>query len=416
MPTKSANNAIELSYVNYIASNNTLNFTATPISGGAPIVDATAGVYANGAFAQANAAFSSANNVAPQLAPAFTQANAAFAKANSAAILDANTSSTGFFAVPIGNTAQRPASAANGSIRYNTTLNRMEAYMPSAGWLNIVSDSYTISYMLVAGGGAGGGWHAGGGGGGGVITGTSGALIPGSDSISFIIGAGGTSTDYTVRGGNGSNTTAIISGTNYIAQGGGGGGTYDQFTPTVGGSGGGGNGDAGGTPNRTLGASGIAGQGNPGGNGVQGHAGGGGGGAGGAGTNATNGTIAGPGGPGYTWDNGQTYAGGGGGGSWPGQNVSDAGAGGTGGGGRGSYKDNGEVTTYGPRTGTVNTGGGGGGSGANAGGGNRSAYVTGGSGVAILRYQGSQRGTGGTITSSGGYTYHTFTGSGTFTA
>jgi hypothetical protein len=29
---------------------------------------------------------------------------------------------------------------------------------------------------------------------------------------------------------------------------------------------------------------------------------------------------------------------------------------------------------------------------------------------------GAQRGTGGTVTSINGYTYHTFTGSGTFTA
>jgi hypothetical protein len=34
----------------------------------------------------------------------------------------------------------------------------------------------------------------------------------------------------------------------------------------------------------------------------------------------------------------------------------------------------------------------------------------------ILRYAGPQRGSGGTVTSSGGYTYHTFTGSSTFTA
>jgi hypothetical protein len=40
----------------------------------------------------------------------------------------------------------------------------------------------------------------------------------------------------------------------------------------------------------------------------------------------------------------------------------------------------------------------------------------GGSGVVIVRYLGAQRGTGGTVTSSGGYTYHTFTTSGTFTA
>jgi hypothetical protein len=40
----------------------------------------------------------------------------------------------------------------------------------------------------------------------------------------------------------------------------------------------------------------------------------------------------------------------------------------------------------------------------------------GGSGIVIISYVGSQRGTGGTITSSGGYTIHTFTSSGTYTA
>ena len=45
----------------------------------------------------------------------------------------------------------------------------------------------------------------------------------------------------------------------------------------------------------------------------------------------------------------------------------------------------------------------------------RASGGSGGSGVAIIRYQGDQRGTGGTITSSGGYTYHTFTTSGNFT-
>ena len=130
MPTKSANNAIELSYVNYIASNNTLNFTATPISGGAPIVDATAGVYANGAFAQSNAAFN---------------------KANSAAILDANTTSNGFFSLPAGNTAQRPSSSANGHVRFNTTTGNPEWYNGATGtWLNFNQGaSYLIEYSLV---------------------------------------------------------------------------------------------------------------------------------------------------------------------------------------------------------------------------------------------------------------------------
>jgi hypothetical protein len=41
--------------------------------------------------------------------------------------------------------------------------------------------------------------------------------------------------------------------------------------------------------------------------------------------------------------------------------------------------------------------------------------TAGGSGVVIVRYAGAQAATGGTITSTGGYTYHTFTASGTFT-
>jgi len=43
--------------------------------------------------------------------------------------------------------------------------------------------------------------------------------------------------------------------------------------------------------------------------------------------------------------------------------------------------------------------------------------TAGGSGVVIIRYAGSQRGSGGnTIYTSGGYTYHIFSTSGTFTA
>jgi hypothetical protein len=64
----------------------------------------------------------------------------------------------------------------------------------------------------------------------------------------------------------------------------------------------------------------------------------------------------------------------------------------------------------------VNTGSGGGGGGANSGGGGGHAGGAGGSGLVIIRYVGSQRGTGGTVTTSGGYTIHTFTSSGTFTA
>jgi hypothetical protein len=38
------------------------------------------------------------------------------------------------------------------------------------------------------------------------------------------------------------------------------------------------------------------------------------------------------------------------------------------------------------------------------------------SGIVIVRYSGSQRGTGGTVTSAGGFTYHTFTASSSYTA
>jgi hypothetical protein len=38
--------------------------------------------------------------------------------------------------------------------------------------------------------------------------------------------------------------------------------------------------------------------------------------------------------------------------------------------------------------------------------------ATGGSGIVIVRYTGAQKGTGGTYSSSGGYSYHTFTANG----
>ena len=71
----------------------------------------------------------------------------------------------------------------------------------------------------------------------------------------------------------------------------------------------------------------------------------------------------------------------------------------------------------GPSAGTVgnpggtNTGGGGGG-----GNWNNANGAAGGSGIVIIRYQGTQRATGGTITSNSGYTIHTFTSSGSFVA
>jgi hypothetical protein len=105
---------------------------------------------------------------------------------------------------------------------------------------------------------------------------------------------------------------------------------------------------------------------------------------------------------GYTWLNGSTYAGGGGGGNG---NSATRFSGGAGGGGQGGNDVEG---TRDGDAGTANTGGGGGGASFKSG-----VFVAignaGGSGVVIVRYSGTPVATGGTITQSGGYTYHTFT-------
>ena len=93
-----------------------------------------------------------------------------------------------------------------------------------------------------------------------------------------------------------------------------------------------------------------------------------------------------------------TSIGGGSGGRYTAGSSDSGASGGSGGGGNGSGSGAGIA-------GTANTGGGGGG-----------ASGSGGSGVVIISYLGSQRGTGGTVTSSGGYTIHTFTSSSTYNA
>ena len=109
--------------------------------------------------------------------------------------------------------------------------------------------------------------------------------------------------------------------------------------------------------------------------------------------------VGGDGGNGLTWFDGNTYAGGGG----AGQLSTAQSVGGAGGGGRGAY------AAVAPETGTANTGGGGGGGGYNGAG----AGGNGGSGIVKIRYAGNPIIQGGTITTTGGYTYHTFLASGT---
>ena len=269
--------------------------------------------------------------------------------------------------------------------------------------------------LVVAGGGGGGG---GGGGAGGVRQLTSRAI---SGVITVVVGAGGAGTAANQLSVGTQGNVSTFDGVS--ATGGGGGGNY-TYQGTTGGSGGGGGQDV----NHSSKA-GIAGQGNAGGISNCDWYGGGGGG-GGASTAGQNGgpdvgtplsscwssgradlnpTIGGQGGDGISSaisGSAVTYGGGGGGGVNSNSGAATSGGlGGAGGGGVGARCDRCDGTA-----GTNGLGGGGGGGDAEGRGG------SGGSGIVIIRYTGSQRGTGGTVTSSGGYTIHTFTSSGTYTA
>lgn len=307
-------------------------------------------------------------------------------------------SSTGAASMPVGTTAQRPETPTAGMYRMNTTTGEPEWYDAStSSWQKFRSRTYTADYLIVAGGGGGGSQvnsvtNAGGGGAGGLTTGAlsleSGVVYP------IVIGAGGA---INTNGANSSITGLNISTISAIG-GGKGGGLAAASAGGNGGSGGGGSTALG------SGGSGTSGQGNAGGSGgnTGNYIGGGG---GGAGASGNSGNSNGNGGVGVAISiTGASvyYAGGGGGGG----NVGSYGAGGLGGGGRG-----GTNVANSAVAGTANLGGGGGGS-AN----NTDAPAAGGSGVVIIRYAGAQRGTGGTVTSAGGYTIHTFTSSGTFTA
>ncbi len=245
-------------------------------------------------------------------------------------------------------------------------------------WPNSLGLGYCAEYLAIGGGGSGNQGYindvtsqGGGGGGGGFLSGNV-CLSIGS-SLSIVVGAGGSFVAYIQEAAaKGSNTCISTCATAY----GGGGGGMQSRDATPGASGGGGSGSYGWSNGGTALYPGQGCNGSPG-SGAGSGPGGGGGGAGGAGGVPT----AGPGRSHPITGTPVTYAAGGAGG------VS---------GGSGS-------------SGPSNSGNGGGGSG------NQNTAGSGGSGVVILRYLGPQRGTGGNVTSSGGFTIHTFNSSGTYT-
>lgn len=257
--------------------------------------------------------------------------------------------------------------------------------------------SYGVNYLSVGGGGGGGGYGGGGGGAGGYIATTANLTV--GTAYSIIVGAGGAGGVSAQNGSSGTNSTASFATTTV-------GGGYGGTRVNIGASGGSGGGAGKDCGSPSFG-SGTSGQGSNGGASTVGGGGGsgGGGGAGTAGGNGGAGESCGAGGNGLASSisgASVTYAGGGGGSA---NGNGYFAAGGTGGGGSGG---NGAGSN-----GSTNLGGGGGGgnyqgSGFNGG--------SGGSGVFIISYTGAQRGTGGTVTSAGGNTIHTFTSSGTYTA
>ncbi len=308
------------------------------------------------------------------------------------------------------------SSTLQGEITTNNATAMLVYQDATKGWtsqdVSLVPQSINAEYMLIGGGATGAGGSSGGGGGaGGLYTGTQ-SFNP-NESITITIGGGATtrtsSSEWGVNG-NDSTITGLFSATagggkgNTVAQSGGDSGTgssgYPQKTGGVkytgyesttyhdgGGAGIGANGEDGVSTSQSAGAAG--------GNGTQNFS---------AWAIATStGEIV----------NGVGYYGGGGGSfGWWRNNPNlcgnswdcNTGKGGFGGGGDGAPTSESVASS---NNGAANTGGGAG---------NGSTGIpNGGSGICIIRYTGDPQATGGTIVTTGGYTYHTFTASGTFT-
>lgn len=274
---------------------------------------------------------------------------------------------------------------------------------------SVLGTNGTAKILVVGGGGSGGGgWQGGGGGAGGYQYDAAKPLKPQSYAVTVGAGGPGGGTPSYSWGGF-SSFGGIIN-----AVGGGFGAgepSGGSSSPRVGGSGGGGS--HGTVPGPTFVGLGIPGQGNNGGQGISVACpcvGGGGGGAGGVGQNATT-TKAGNGGVGISnsiTGSAVFYAGGGGGSIRGNSGIGFRGEGGNGGGGAGGVPGVGSGINATPNT------GGGGGAGEN-GGGAVGTSGAGGSGIVIVAYPtGSMTATGGTITTAGTDTIHSFTSSGTF--
>jgi hypothetical protein len=330
-------------------------------------------------------------NVGPQGATGVTGATGpagAGGSANATSVSDQINNSTGYFDLPSGTTAQRPANPPSGAIRYNSTISAVEYWDPTYSQWMTVDKSASVEVLVIAGGASGTvSGHGGspGGGAGGYIEHPALGIVPGA-SYNITIGAGGAAVGAgaSVFGSNnGSNSTF---GALLTAIGGGGANKNPSNSFVASGRDGG---SGGGVPNSTgaglgtqpiqSGDSGTYGFGNNGGTISSGDRGGGGGGAGSAAPGGTN-SNGGAGKSSNITGTSVFYAGGGGGGAY-GSGLS-AGAGGSAIGGDGVAFNgaSGASGGSGTRNGVTNTGSGGGGAWSEQGPGSGS----GGSGVIII--------------------------------
>ena len=346
-------------------------------------------------------------------------------------VSDEANSSTGYFALPSGTTAQRPGSPTGNMLRKNTSTGYIEYYDPTAaswiglgafqatggtettyssggvdyrvhtftssGTFQVTAGAKSVDFLVIAGGGGGDSNRgAGGGGAGGYRCSVTGESSGGggaaeskvnvvSGAYTVTIGAGGVGRPYngTPDSANGSNSVFG----SITSLGGGWGNSNNRSPPHNGNSGGSGGGAGGAVSNGGTGGAGTTGQGYAGGS-VSGdatagdnEAGAGGGGAGAVGGSTSTRTQAGAGGSGVSSSiTGTAVTRGGGGGGGKNGASSGAGAGGAGGGGAGCAGSGTQSGLF-ATAGTANTGGGGGAGGANAANG-----ANGGSGIVIIRY------------------------------
>jgi hypothetical protein len=391
--------ALQINGNDNISYESRIKFVFDSISGGSII----AGFRESGSGTQLRF-YTTTAEVATEKMRITSAGNVGIGTSSPAVSLDIN--NTDSIKIPVGTTAQRPVSPANGMVRFNSDLDDYEVYN-SPNWETLLTNNnYPVEYLVIAGGGGGGQGFAGsnysgsGGGAGGYRCSVPGEnsgggasaepllVIREGQSYTVTVGAGG-------AGGFMNATPSLVVATKgndsvfgSITSIGGGRGisvASGNGAETNGGSGGGANYVGSGAVDGG-GGSGTAGQGFAGGQ-AQVNQGGGGGGAGSIGK-SVNGSPARGGGAGVassiTGSSVTRAVGGGGSGiNSPGANTTGNGSGGA------AKQSNG---TTGNGTGQ-----------------------SGQAGIVIVRYLGARRGSGGTVSTSGDYTIHTFTSSGTYT-